>query len=113
VISTTELAGIRTYLSQPLSLSIVSTIVNAQNGLLVIVIATNQPFELLYLTYFWWTTGAADISFSTFNVGDGTTLAYPFVGIDGIDGINESKIIYAGSGFNRKKLISCSGSKCP
>jgi hypothetical protein len=73
-------------------------------------VKTNSPFELLYFTYFWWIATSNDISFSVFNIPDGTHLAYPFVGIDGI---NNKDITYIGSGFNRKGVVSCSDSICP
>jgi hypothetical protein len=110
VIAVTEFAGLRTFLSQPLSLSFVSTTINGQNGLLKAVVSTNSPFEMLYLTYYWWVVGATEIAFSSFTPGDGTSLAYQFVGIDSISG---SQVTYAGSGFNRAGLVSCSGSQCP
>jgi hypothetical protein len=44
VISTVQFAGLRTYLPQSLSLSFVNTAVNAQTGVLTVVINTNSPF---------------------------------------------------------------------
>ena len=54
-------------------------------------------------------TGAGQIAFSSYNAGLSASLAYPFVGIEGIVG---SLISYAGSGFNVNGLLSCSGSRC-
>jgi hypothetical protein len=76
VFAVTEFSGLRTYLSQPLSLSFVNSTINGQTGTLTVVVSTNSAFELLYLTYYWWIVGATDIIFSNVNLGDGSILAY-------------------------------------
>lgn len=109
VFSATQISGIRTYLSQPLSLTLLSPEIKTDTGTLIVAVQTNTPFEMLYFTYFWWLSGAKDIVFSTFNLNDGSLLAYEFVGIDEVKG---SSITLYGSGFNRVGLLSCNGNRC-
>lgn len=109
VFSATQISGIRTYLSQPLSLTLLPPDIKTETGTLTVSVETNTPFEMLYFTYFWWLSGAKDIVFSTFNLNDGSLLAYEFVGIDEIKG---SSITLYGSGFNRVGVLSCNGNRC-
>lgn len=62
------------------------------------------------MTYYWWISESPDLAFANFNINGDSILAYSFVGLDAING---TQIIYAGSGFNRLGLLACNGDKCP
>lgn len=106
VYSVTEFAGLRTFLPQSLSFSFIGTEINGQTGQLKVMIATNSPLEMIYLTYYWWVSGATDITF----ISGANVLAYPFGGLEAISG---TQLTYAWSGFNRAGVVSCTDSSCP
>jgi hypothetical protein len=104
-----EFSGIRTFVTQPLQLSFVSNNINAQSGVMTIVISTNTAFELLYLTYYWWINGPS-LTYNVLPPGLSGAFAYPFIGIDSISG---SQLVYETSGFNLAGTLSCNGQGCP